>query len=101
MSMRCHHPTELEIQQLTGHRWRLWHFTASHDCLTAQVFLVGDEPRYVSFFICERVEVPMHCELQTPRLLRESAERLVFLDNQIRIECTEVSIADQPVWPKE
>lgn len=99
--MEQHHPTELEVVQLTGHRWRLWHFTATHDCLTAQVFAASGELRYVSFFICERVEVPMHCELKAPRLIRETAERLVFLDDKIRIECAEVSIADQSVWPQE
>lgn len=99
--MERHHPTDFEVEKFAGLLWRLWHFSTTHDCLTAKVFLVGGEARYVSFFCCERVEVPMYCELQAPRLVRETAQRLVFLDNLIRIECTEVSIADQPVWPHE
>lgn len=84
------HPSQLEIEQLSGLHWRLWHYTASHDRLTAEIFSEVNKPSYISFMFCEQIQAPTHCSIQEPSLRAEGNDLLLFQATGIRIICMEV-----------
>jgi len=88
--MKLQIATPQEIAQLNGLRWRLWHYTASHDHLTAEIFVTPDKPSYISFMLCEHIVVPTHCLIENSALKQEREDLVCFQAKGIEIFCREV-----------
>ena len=85
-------PGPPDIQRLVGCHWRLWKFSPSHDHLAAEIHGYDNGTVYLSFLLCERVEVPTFAKLQEPQVDVHEDNGLTFSDlpNGIRIHCREV-----------
>lgn len=83
------------LEEMIGCRARLWSFTPSHDRLSVEIRKEGCKPRYVSFVLCEKIEVPVSWLVRTPSVKTEDGF-LIYDDGTAVIRCMQIGIFDQP-----
>lgn len=83
------------LEEMIGCRARLWKFTPSHDRLVVEIRREGCKQRYVSFVLCEKIEVPTLWLVRTPSVKTEDGF-LIYVDGVAVIRCMQIGISDQP-----
>ena len=72
---------------------RLWHLSATHDCLVDEVTSSSDATGlYLQFLLCSRFQVPTHWQSTQP-VVEAEAEPMRYRDDGVEILCREIAIS--------
>ena len=81
------HKSVKGLSAFAGGRARLWHFSPSHDRLAVELTDTRGQTAYLVLTGCSQVQLPVVWILKRAEVQQETATRITFVDDDVRVDC--------------